>query len=101
MAPKRVLGLFLLPNQSWYDIRAAAKTATDVYLYGEIGFWDVPASAFVDELNALDTNKINLFLNSPGGEVGDGVAIFNALKRHQATVNITVDGSALSIASVI
>jgi len=72
-----------------------------VFLYGEIGWWDVPARAFVDEINGLDTNQINLFLNSPGGEVGDGVAIFNALKRHKASVTVTVDGSALSIASVI
>lgn len=88
-------------KQSWYAINAAKKASADVYLYDEIGYWGVPAAAFVDELSALDVDTINLFLNSPGGEVGDGVAIFNALKRNRASVNVTVDGSALSIASVI
>lgn len=94
-----------MPNrQSWYEIRAenaATKGVADVYLYDEIGYWGVPASAFVRELNELDVETINVFLNSPGGEVGDGIAIFNALKRNKAAVHVTVDGSALSIASVI
>lgn len=77
------------------------KGVADVYLYDEIGFWGVPASAFVAELNRLDVDQINLYLNSPGGEVGDGVAIFNALKRNRASVVATGDGSVLSIASVI
>lgn len=87
-------------TQSWYSINAK-KGLANVYLYDEIGYWGKPAKDFVRELNTLDVDQINLYLNSPGGEVGDGVAIFNALQRHPASVEVTVDGSALSIASVI
>jgi ATP-dependent Clp protease, protease subunit len=40
-------------------------------------------------------------INSPGGSVFDGVAIYNALKRHDATITLWVDGIAASIASMI
>jgi ATP-dependent Clp endopeptidase proteolytic subunit ClpP len=88
-------------TRSWYDIRAAAKGETDVYLYDEIGFFGITAQSFVDALNAVKTKVINLFVNSPGGDVADGTAIYNALKRNSATINATVDGIAASAASFI
>jgi ATP-dependent protease ClpP protease subunit len=46
-------------------------------------------------------DKIKVEINSPGGDVFDGMAIFNALKSHPATVETCVTGLAASIASVI
>lgn len=89
-------------DRAWYrmTVNAAAKTA-DVWLYDEIGYWGITASEFCTAVAALDVSVINLRINSPGGEVFDGVAIHNALRTHKATVNVSVDGLAASIASVI
>lgn len=63
---------------------------------------DVSASGFRDALNHLgDIKELNLHINSPGGSVFQGIAIYNMLKESKAKVNIYVDGVAASIASVI
>lgn len=87
--------------RSWYEIKNAAAAEADIYLYDEIGYWGVTAQSFVDALQAVKAKTINLFVNSPGGSVDDGMAIYNALKRHPAAVNATVDGLAASSASFI
>jgi ATP-dependent protease ClpP protease subunit len=99
--------------QSWYTIRNAgrrpiedadrnkAPTYAEVYLYDEIGWFGITADEFVAELTALDVDEIDLHLNSPGGDVFDGIAIWQALINHRATVCVYVDSLAASIASVI
>lgn len=85
---------------------SAANTA-DIFIYGEIVSFrwdesDTTATSFKDELDELgDLNTINLYINSPGGSVFEGIAIYNQLKRHKAQVNVHVDALAGSIASVI
>ncbi|ELD0488289.1 Clp protease ClpP, partial [Escherichia coli] len=62
----------------------------------------VTAKQFISDLNALgDITHINLHINSPGGDVFEGIAIFNALKTHGASITVYVDGVAASMASVI
>lgn len=94
----------------WYEIKAAAKaedqpTTAEVYIYGNIGDrWNedgVIAADFVRELAALDVDNITLRINSYGGSVPDGLAIYNALKRHKAPVAVHVDGVAISCAGYI
>lgn len=80
-------------------------TAT-IRIYGPIDswgdMWGVSAAEFVDALDQVsDAKQINLHINSPGGEVYEGVAILNALRRHPANVTATVDGIAASAASFI
>ncbi|WP_304306249.1 ClpP-like prohead protease/major capsid protein fusion protein [Pseudacidovorax intermedius] len=101
--------------QPWYAIRrktpvAAAATegvqaAAEIFIYGDIGesWWDetVSAASFVRELNALDVDAITVRINSFGGSVPDGLAIFNAMRRHKATITTEVDAVAFSIASLI
>ena len=86
--------------RSWYEIKAK-QGAADVYIYDEIGAWGITASAFVNELRGLKGKALNVYINSPGGSVFDGIAIYNALSRHEGGVNVTVDSLAASIASVI
>ena len=74
---------------------------TRIDLMDEIGYWGTTAQDFVDELLAIDSATIELHVNSPGGDVFDGVAIMNALADHPATVNVVVDGLAASAASYI
>lgn len=88
----------------WFRI-AATDDRAKVYIYGPIGdFWDegsVTAAAFVKALDAIAAPVIELRINSPGGLVFDGVAIYSALKNHPATVDVTVDGVAASAASFV
>ncbi|KKL94281.1 hypothetical protein LCGC14_1866240 [marine sediment metagenome] len=86
--------------RTWFDVQNK-KGEADIYIYDEIGAWGVAPSEFIREINALKVGTLNLHINSPGGQAFDGIAIYNALKRHPATVNVTVDGLAASIASVI
>jgi ATP-dependent Clp protease, protease subunit len=85
----------------WFDFRAQAKGA-EIVIYDEIGAFGIAAKAFLDELKALGPlAELTLRINSPGGSVFDGVAIYNALKRHDARVTVWIDGIAASIASMI
>ncbi len=64
--------------------------------------WGVAAKQFVSDMNALgDITHIDLHINSPGGDVFEGIAIFNALKNHGAAITVYVDGVAASMASLI
>src|SRR5678815_403429 len=87
-------------GKSWFRIVNKADSV-EVYLYDEVGLWGVSTADFTKELAAITAKTIDLRLNSPGGEVFDGLAIFNALCRHPAKITVHVDGLAASIASVI
>jgi ATP-dependent Clp endopeptidase proteolytic subunit ClpP len=66
-------------------------------------FWGVSAKEFVQALDELPEriDEIHLHINSPGGDVFDGIAILNALRSHRAHVVAIVDGIAASAASFI
>jgi ATP-dependent Clp protease protease subunit len=87
-----------------YSIKAAADGSADLLLYDVIGdSWDgTTAKQFAADLKAVgDVKVLNIYINSPGGSVFDGVAIFNQLKRHKARKIVQIDGYAASIASVV
>lgn len=90
-------------EQSWYQIRGAASGGVvDLMLYGDIGAWGISAAQFARDLKALgDVSQINLHVHSPGGDVFEGMAIYNLLKNHPARVEGTVDGLAASMGSVV
>lgn len=86
---------------AWYTIRNADDaTRAIVQLDGEIG-WDVVSSSFARDLNAITAPNIDLQINSPGGSVWDGYAIYNALVAHPATITAHIVGVAASAASFI
>ena len=93
--------------QKWYStrIRASAPRSAEVFIYGDIGesWWDdtITAADFVKEIAALDVDTLTVRINSVGGSVPDGLAIYSALKRHSAHVTTAIDGMAMSIASLI
>lgn len=90
-------------------IRNESSTKAEIILYCGIGqdWWNdgsmVSAKQFSDELKKLPStvNEIVVRINSPGGDVFDGVAIYNRLKQHPAKVTVYIDGLAASIASII
>ncbi len=86
---------------SWYTIRALDGGA-ELSIHDEIGAYGVSAKTFIAELGKLPKGTpLELRLNSPGGSVFDAVAIYNALKRHEGPVTVTIDGIAASAASYI
>lgn len=90
-------------NQSWYSIKAKANDTAEISIYDEIGFWGVSAASFAQDLKSCGNNlkQINLHIHSPGGDVFDGIAIYNLLKNHPANITVYIDGLAASMASVI
>lgn len=88
-------------------IKQLAENSADLYLYGDIAdyWWDDEsnsAKCLKDKLAELNNvTEINLHINSLGGDVIEGIAMFNLLKQHPAKINVYVDGFACSIASVI
>jgi len=88
-------------TKQWFAFRNATDEEVEVYLYEEIGFWGATSKAFVEELNKHKGKHVHLRIDSPGGEVHAGNAIFNALRRHKGGVTVHIDGMAASMASVI
>lgn len=89
-------------SNKWYEMKALANGATEIFVFDEIGYWGVTAKDFARDLKEVNPNdSIELHVNSPGGSVTDGIAIYNLLKNHKSVVNVHIDGLAASMASVI
>lgn len=93
-------------NKFWEFKNMVGNDSVDLYIYNEISSWEdedvTSAQSFKEELDNIgEVSTINLYINSPGGSVADGLAIASMLKRNKAKVIAQVDGLACSIASVI
>lgn len=86
-----------------YKLVDKGNKSAELMIYDMIGGWDgVTAKRVADDLKSLGrVDVINVRLNSFGGEVFEGYAIYNQLKRHPARVEVDIDGAACSIASII
>lgn len=83
-------------------VRAATETApAEILCYDEIGSYGVSAKAFTTAMASAGAGPIRVRINSPGGNVMDGMAIFNALRVHPGGVTTVIDGLAASAASFI
>lgn len=98
---KRPLNRLKNGTTDWFRIQAKADETPALYIYDEIGYFGDSAKALTDALQEVDSDKLDVHLNSPGGDIFDGLAIYQALKSHKAEVTVFVDGLAASIASVI
>lgn len=94
-------------NKKYWEFKNQTPTSADLYLYIEIASWGGgyaahSAQSFKNELDALgEISELNIYINSPGGDVFEGNTIMNMLKRKKCTKNVYIDGLAASIASVI
>lgn len=99
--------LIELNKRNGFSVVNKSATTAEITIYADIGgsFFSegVTAESFSAELKSLPNTikNIDLRLNSPGGDVFDGITIYNRLKQHSATVTVYVDGIAASIASII
>ena len=93
-------------SKKYYSLETEGTKAS-LYIYGDITSWpwlesDVSSYNLSKKLEQLqDVDEIDVYINSYGGEVAEGLAIYNALKRHKAKVTTYCDGFGCSIASVI
>lgn len=90
-----------LDSRDWYAIKAAEGGAAEILIYDIIGWPFVDAETFVRDLAGIDAGEIKVRINSPGGDVFDGTAIFNALREHPARIVTQIEGLAASMASII
>jgi len=94
-------------NKKFWEIKNSADNTGEVFIYGDIVSWkwddtDVTAADFKKDLDALgDIKTLNVYINSYGGSVFQGQAIYSILQRHSAEKHVYVDGIAASIASLI
>lgn len=87
---------------SWYVINQTKGTDNaEILIYDEIGGFGVSAKQFVTDLRKIDAKNITVRLNSPGGSVIEGTAIYNALRGHGANIDVRIEGMALSAGSFI
>jgi ATP-dependent protease ClpP protease subunit len=87
----------------WYAFKNAPEQSGEVELsiYDEIGAFGIGAKEFIADLKAHKGQHIHLRINSPGGEIIEGSAIYNALTRHEGGLTVHIDALAASMASVI
>lgn len=93
----------------WFDFKNEAENSADIYFYGDIvsdewGKWtddDCCPKDVADALKECEGKDLNIYINSGGGSVFGGMAIYNQLMRHNGKKTVHVDGIAGSIASVI
>jgi ATP-dependent Clp endopeptidase proteolytic subunit ClpP len=90
-------------KMNWYDIKnVASDNVTEVMIYDEIGKYGVDAKSFIDEMkNIPNDTSVLLRINSPGGSVVDGLAIYDAISRMPQKVTTRIEGIAASMGSVI
>lgn len=102
MRPRASIAATSEAGESWYSMRALSANIAELRIEGEIGAWGITAKQFAKDLKALgDVSQINMYVNSPGGEVFEGIAIYNMLKHHPAHIDGVVGGLAASMGSVI
>jgi ATP-dependent Clp endopeptidase proteolytic subunit ClpP len=91
-----------VPQGNWYKINARDGGIAEIALFDEIGGWGITARQFAQELASYrDISLIKLYIHSPGGDVFEGMAIYNLLRNHPARVDGEVLGLAASMGSVI
>lgn len=88
-------------HEKAYRIKNKAADEATVYIYDEIGWFGVLAEDFIKDFADIKAPTIHMRMNSPGGNVFDGAAIYNAIKQHKSKVVTHIDGLAASISSVI
>ena len=89
-------------NKNWYNITGkATDKVVDIYLFDEIGLYGITAQDFINDVKDLKDTSINLRINCIGGDVFDGMAIYNIIKKRTAKTTAYIEGIAASMGSVI
>jgi len=94
-----------MSNAGLKMVKNKKDKSAEIWIYQDIGegwFEGFTAKEFSEQIKEIgDVATLHVYINSPGGDVFDGVAIYNILRRHKAEVLVEIDALAASIASVI
>lgn len=86
----------------WYKLRMLGNNHAEITIYNDIGAWGITAEMFKCDIeNLTNVSEMTIRINSYGGEVFDGNAVYNLLREHKAYKTAIIDGVAASMASVI
>ena len=80
-----------------------SNNSAEILLYGFIGNWkDTDSKRFISDFKQLESShdKINVRINSGGGDVFEGITIYNTLKNSTSEIDVYIDGVAASMAGV-
>lgn len=94
-----------MDKPKFFSMQQEGRSA-DIYIFGDITSWewqesDVSSYTLARAVQALDADVITVHINSYGGEVAEGLAIYNSLKNSEAKIRTVCDGFACSAASVV
>lgn len=96
-----------MKNAKYFQLVSDGDEKADLYIFGDICAWAWPeygeqsGVTIVEQLKALTAKNITVHINSYGGDVAEGLAIYNVLKNHEAAITTICDGFACSAASVV
>lgn len=90
-----------LEDKSWFSMKQGDNGTAQIRIYDVIGWPFIEAGEFAKELDAIEADKIELKINTPGGDVFDGTAIYNMLNDHPAQISTKIEGIAASMGSII
>ena len=89
-------------NNKWFNIQGKATDAVaEVYIFDEIGAYGISAQEFISEMKEYKDTPVNLRINCIGGDVFDGMAMYNIIKKREAKTTAYIEGIAASMGSVI
>lgn len=87
--------------QTWYNLKADAGKTPVLSIFDDIGAYGVSAKNFLNDLRTVTTDEVDVEINSPGGDVFAGLAIYNGLRASGKKINVKVLGLAASAASLV
>jgi ATP-dependent Clp protease protease subunit len=90
-----------LERPDWYKINALSDSEAEIMIYDAIGWPFNDAGDFVRALNDMKQSQITVRINSPGGDVFDAMAIYNALQAHGSKIVTRIEAMAASAASYV
>jgi len=90
-----------LDKPDWYSINALAADTAEIFIYNVIGWPFNDIGGLVREMAGMKDKPILARINSPGGDVFDGMSLFNAFANHPGGVTVRIEGMAASIASTV
>ncbi|CED71553.1 ATP-dependent Clp protease proteolytic subunit [Aliivibrio wodanis] len=90
------------PTKSWYTLKnESSNSGAQLYVHGSIGDYDIEAIHLIQALQAVGSKDLTLRVQSYGGSIYQGLAMYNALKAHKGHTVGVIDGIAASISSYI
>ena len=88
-------------NEKWYSFQMKSGVAK-IRIYQEIGYFGINAEDFLNDLDGIDeSTPMEIYINSPGGSITEGNAMYSALARMKNKKTVYIDGVAASMASVL